>query len=80
MWHFKPLLAQFSPILGLKLAGAVTVRIEKGWLEKVGPQGMYKAVQVLGVANQKSQSYHFLKTVLGFLFGLFLFIFFVIYL
>lgn len=80
MWHFKPLLAQFSPTLGLKLAGVVTVRIEKGWLEKVGPQGMYKAVQVLGVANQKSQSYHFLKTVLGFLFGLFLFIFFVIYL
>jgi NADH-ubiquinone oxidoreductase chain 5 len=30
MWHFKPLLAQFSPILGLKLAGVVTVRIEKG--------------------------------------------------
>lgn len=30
MWHFKPLLAQFSPILGLKLAGIVTVRIEKG--------------------------------------------------
>jgi hypothetical protein len=46
MWHFKPLLAQFSPILGLKLAGVVTVRIEKGWLEKVGPQGVYKAVQV----------------------------------
>nr|YP_010230669.1 NADH dehydrogenase subunit 5 [Bathymodiolus azoricus]QSV10346.1 NADH dehydrogenase subunit 5 [Bathymodiolus azoricus] len=80
MWHFKPLLAQFSPMLGLKLAGVVTVSMEKGWLEKVGPQGMYKAVQVLGVANQKSQSYHFLKTVLGFLFGLFLFIFFVIYL
>lgn len=30
MWHFKPLLAQFSPILGLKLAGIVMVRIEKG--------------------------------------------------
>nr|WIW40566.1 NADH dehydrogenase subunit 5 [Bathymodiolus septemdierum] len=80
MWHFKPLLAQFSPMLGLKLAGIVTVSMEKGWLEKVGPQGVYKIVQVLGVANQKSQSYHFLKTVLGFLFSLVLFIFLVIYL
>nr|YP_010230656.1 NADH dehydrogenase subunit 5 [Bathymodiolus aduloides]QSV10333.1 NADH dehydrogenase subunit 5 [Bathymodiolus aduloides] len=72
MWHFKPLLAQFSPSIGLKLAGVIAISMEKGWLEKAGPQGVFESVQALGLANQKSQSYHFLKTVLGLIFGLFL--------
>jgi hypothetical protein len=37
----------------LKSNTTPSVRIEKGWLEKVGPQGVYKAVQVLGITNQK---------------------------
>nr|YP_009520113.1 NADH dehydrogenase subunit 5 [Bathymodiolus securiformis]ATB19144.1 NADH dehydrogenase subunit 5 [Bathymodiolus securiformis] len=74
MWHFKPLLAQFSPSVGLKLASLITVSMEKGWLEKVGPQGVFSSVQTLGFSNQKIQSYHFLKTVLSLLFSLFLLI------
>nr|YP_010570475.1 NADH dehydrogenase subunit 5 [Gigantidas vrijenhoeki]UZG65988.1 NADH dehydrogenase subunit 5 [Gigantidas vrijenhoeki] len=70
MWHFKPLLAQFSPNVGLKLASLITVSMEKGWLEKVGPQGVFKSVQTLGLSNQKIQSYHFLKIVLSLLFSL----------
>lgn len=72
IWHFKPLLAQFSPSAGLKLASLITVRTEKGWLEKVGPQGAFGIVQTLGFINQKIQSYHFLKFVLGLLFRLFI--------
>lgn len=45
-------------------SNAVVVNLEKGWLEKVGPQGTLKLISRIRRLNQGYQQYQFLKVAL----------------
>nr|AXP84550.1 NADH dehydrogenase subunit 5 [Perumytilus purpuratus] len=64
MWNLKNLSAQpfcsESFMYGYSLARCM----DQGWLEKVGPQGVYETLMNLGQFNQKVQSSYFVKLVM----------------
>nr|YP_009344606.1 NADH dehydrogenase subunit 5 [Modiolus modiolus]APU51266.1 NADH dehydrogenase subunit 5 [Modiolus modiolus] len=64
MWNLKSLTTQMPSKLLMAYSNAVVVSLEKGWLEKVGPQGTFKLISGISKLNQGYQQYQFLKVAL----------------
>lgn len=59
MWNLKRLTTQLAAKTGMNLSNKVTTTVEKGWLEKIGPQGVFCLVRILRKVNQSYQHYSF---------------------
>lgn len=71
MWYVEDLSSQ--PVSGgiLIFSEYFTNSLDKGWLEVVGPQGVYRAVSWAMRKNEKVQSVYFITCIRGFGLGLF---------
>lgn len=59
MWNLKRLTTQLAVKTRMNLSNKVTTTVEKGWLEKIGPQGVFCLVRILRKVNQSYQHYSF---------------------
>lgn len=67
MWGLKFIRGQWLGGLGLSYSDVVYRVIEKGWLEKVGPEGVNELFGRFGGVNSWVQGYHFFRLFMVFL-------------